>query len=92
MSTPGEKAVALAQSLIRCPSVTPKDAGALDALIEPLKKARFICDRLTFTEADTPAIDNLVARIGDGPPQQMRMPTVKTPVDPGSKPPMEEKK
>ena len=68
MSTPGEKAVALAQSLIRCPSVTPKDAGALDALIEPLKKARFICDRLTFTEADTPAIDNLVARIGDGPP------------------------
>ena len=68
MTTLGEKAVALAQGLIRCPSVTPKDAGALDVLIEPLKKARFVCDRLTFTEEGTPAIDNLVARIGDGPP------------------------
>jgi hypothetical protein len=56
MTTLGEKAVALAQGLIRCPSVTPKDAGALDVLIEPLKKARFVCDRLTFTEEDTPAI------------------------------------
>jgi len=68
MSTPGEKAIALAQGLIRCPSVTPKDAGALDALIEPLKKARFVCDRLTFAEEGTPTIDNLVARMGDGPP------------------------
>jgi succinyl-diaminopimelate desuccinylase len=68
MTTTGEKAVALAQGLIRCPSVTPKDAGALDVLIEPLTKARFTCDRLTFTEEGTPVIDNLVARIGDGPP------------------------
>lgn len=68
MSTPGEKAIALAQGLIRCPSVTPKDAGALDALIEPLKKARFVCDRLTFAEEGTPTVDNLVARMGDGPP------------------------
>jgi succinyl-diaminopimelate desuccinylase len=68
MPTSGEKAVALAQDLIRCPSVTPKDAGALGALIEPLTKARFTCDRLTFTEDGTPDVDNLVARIGDGPP------------------------
>ena len=68
MSTPGEKAIALAQGLIRCPSVTPKDAGALGVLIEPLKKARFVCDRLTFAEEGTPTIDNLVARMGDGPP------------------------
>jgi len=68
MTTPGEKAVALAQGLIRCPSVTPKDAGALQVLIEPLEKARFVCDRLTFAEDGTPPIDNLVARIGDGPP------------------------
>lgn len=68
MPAPGEKAIALAQELIRCPSVTPNDAGALSALIEPLKKARFICDRLTFAEDGTPTIDNLVARIGDGPP------------------------
>ena len=68
MTTPGEKAVALAQGLIRCPSVTPKDAGALDVLIAPLTKARFVCDRLTFSEEGTPAIDNLVARVGGGPP------------------------
>ncbi|MEZ5827989.1 MAG: succinyl-diaminopimelate desuccinylase [Hyphomicrobiales bacterium] len=68
MTTLGDKAVALAQSLIRCPSVTPKDEGALGALLEPLAKARFACDRLTFTEDGTPPIDNVVARIGDGPP------------------------
>ena len=68
MATLGEKALALAQDLIRCPSVTPVDAGALDVVIEALRKARFACDRLTFTEDGTPAIDNLVARIGDGPP------------------------
>jgi succinyl-diaminopimelate desuccinylase len=68
MTTLGEKAVALAQSLIRCPSVTPKDEGALEALMAPLAKARFACDRLTFTEDGTPPIDNVVARIGDGPP------------------------
>ena len=68
MTTLGEKAVALAQGLIRCPSVTPRDEGALDALTEPLQKGRFACDRLTFTEDGTPPVDNLVARIGDGPP------------------------
>ena len=68
MTMLGEKAVALAQGLIRCASVTPRDEGALQVLIEPLQKARFACDRLTFTEDGTPPIDNLVARIGDGPP------------------------
>jgi len=68
MPTPGEKAIALAQGLMRCPSVTPKDAGALEALIEPLEKAGFACERLTFSEDGTPAVDNLVARIGEGPP------------------------
>jgi succinyl-diaminopimelate desuccinylase len=68
MSMPGETAVAIAQRLLRCPSVTPKDAGALDALIGPLKEAGFVCDRLTFTEDGTPTVDNLVARIGEGPP------------------------
>jgi succinyl-diaminopimelate desuccinylase len=68
MATTGEKAVALAQDLIRCPSVTPRDEGALGVLIERLQKARFVCDRLTFTEDGTVPIDNVVARIGDGPP------------------------
>lgn len=68
MPTSGEKAIALAQDLMRCPSVTPNDAGALDALIEPLERSGFVCERLTFDEDGTPAIDNLVARMGEGPP------------------------
>ena len=68
MTTLGDKAVTLAQDLIRCASVTPRDEGALQVLIERLEKAQFTCDRLTFTEEGTPDVDNLVARIGDGPP------------------------
>jgi succinyl-diaminopimelate desuccinylase len=68
MSTIGDKAVAIAQSLIRCQSVTPADAGALDALAEALKPARFAVERLTFNDHGSPGIDNLFARIGDGPP------------------------
>jgi len=68
MSTIGDKAIAIAQSLIRCESVTPADAGALDALGEALKPARFAVERLTFNDHGSPRIDNLFARIGDGPP------------------------
>ena len=68
MSSPAENAVAIAQSLIRCPSVTPLDAGALDALVRPLSAAGFSCDRMTFSEDGTADVDNLVARIGSGGP------------------------
>jgi succinyl-diaminopimelate desuccinylase len=68
MSILGDKAVALAQGLIRCPSVTPADAGALDVLVLALKPARFTCERLTFTEEGAPPVDNLFARVGEGPP------------------------
>ena len=68
MSTIGDKAVAIAQSLMRCESVTPADAGALDTLAEALKPARFAVERLTFNDHGSPRIDNLFARIGDGPP------------------------
>jgi succinyl-diaminopimelate desuccinylase len=68
MTTLGDKAVQLAQNLIRCESVTPLEAGALDALAEALKPGRFACERLTFSEEGTEPIDNLFARIGDGPP------------------------
>jgi len=40
MTALGDKAIQLAQSLIRCESVTPADAGALDVLIQALKPAR----------------------------------------------------
>lgn len=56
--------VALSQDLIRCPSVTPNDAGALDALEKALTSIGFQCTRLPFCEEGTPDIDNLFARRG----------------------------
>lgn len=56
--------LALAQALIRCPSVTPKDAGALGVLEDALKTLCFVCHRLIFTEPDSEPVDNLYARIG----------------------------
>jgi succinyl-diaminopimelate desuccinylase len=61
-------AVALTRDLIRRPSVTPADAGALDVLEQRLKEAGFATHRLPFAEAGTPDIDNLYARIGDSAP------------------------
>jgi succinyl-diaminopimelate desuccinylase len=60
--------VALAQALIRCPSVTPKDEGALGALEGALKPLGFICQRLVFEEPGAEAVNNLYARIGTGAP------------------------
>ncbi len=58
--------VALTQALIRCPSVTPADQGALDVLAAQLRDLGFTCTKLTFEAAGTPAIDNLYARYGTG--------------------------
>ena len=58
----------LARALVRCPSVTPNDAGALDLLTEALDSLGFRCERLRFEEAGTEPVDNLYARLGDGPP------------------------
>jgi succinyl-diaminopimelate desuccinylase len=52
------------QSLIRCPSVTPDEGGALDYLQKLLTAADFECHRLVFKDKDTPDIDNLFARFG----------------------------
>jgi succinyl-diaminopimelate desuccinylase len=68
MSNSGESALQLAQDLIRCPSVTPRDAGALDVLVKALAPAGFACERLTFTEDGTAPVDNLFARFGYAPP------------------------
>jgi succinyl-diaminopimelate desuccinylase len=56
--------VALAQSLIRCPSVTPEEGGALAWLAGILEGAGFTVERPRFSEPGTPDIDNLYARIG----------------------------
>lgn len=68
MTALGDKALQLAQSLIRCESVTPADAGALDIVIQALKPARFTFWRLSFKDEGTPPVDNLYARVGEGPP------------------------
>ncbi len=54
--------VALTQALIRCRSVTPADGGALDVVAAALKPSGFTIERKTFSEPDTPDIDNLYAR------------------------------
>jgi succinyl-diaminopimelate desuccinylase len=60
--------VAIARDLLRCPSVTPAEGGALSYLERVLKGAGFETHRLTFSEPGTPDIDNLYARIGAGAP------------------------
>lgn len=61
-------ALEIAQALIRCPSVTPHEAGALDYLESVLKSVGFSCQRLRFSDHDTPDVDNLFARVGTRPP------------------------
>ncbi len=57
--------------LLRCPSVTPQDAGALGALEEMIAPLGFVIDRPVFSEAGTPDIENLYARLGDAGPHLM---------------------
>jgi succinyl-diaminopimelate desuccinylase len=63
--------VALARELIRCPSVTPAEGGALTFLAAILKQAGFTVHRMTFTEAGTEDVKNLYARIGTQGPHLM---------------------
>lgn len=62
------RAVEIAQALIRCPSVTPLDAGALETLGNFLSAAGYKVDRVPFSDHGTPDIDNLFAKIGSGEP------------------------
>ena len=45
--------IALAQALIRCPSVTPNNAGCLEILGDRLAQTGFDCHRMLFADADT---------------------------------------
>jgi succinyl-diaminopimelate desuccinylase len=58
----------LAQALIRCPSVTPRDEGALAVLEAALEGLGFVCHRLPFRTGDGPEILNLYARLGHSGP------------------------
>ena len=56
-------AINLTKNLIRRPSVTPADAGAMDLVETTLAGLGFVCRRMKFGE-----IENLYARFGtDGP-------------------------
>ncbi len=61
-------AVEFARDLIRCPSVTPAEGGALDTLQAALEGLGFTCHRLRFSEAGTADVDNLYARLGNAAP------------------------
>jgi succinyl-diaminopimelate desuccinylase len=61
-------AVSITRDLVRCPSVTPADAGALGVLENILKTAGFEVHRVAFSEPGTADIDNLYARIGTSAP------------------------
>ena len=61
-------AVSITRDLVRCPSVTPADAGALGVLERLLKDVGFEVHRVTFGEPGAADIDNLYARIGDTAP------------------------
>ena len=56
--------VALARDLIRCPSVTPAEGGALAFLAKTLTAAGFTVHRMTFSEPGTDDVENFYARIG----------------------------
>ena len=60
---PDADPIPLARALIRCESVTPNEAGALDVLEAALFPLGFACERLKFG-----AVDNLWARLGTGAP------------------------
>jgi succinyl-diaminopimelate desuccinylase len=57
-------ALSLARDLIRRPSVTPRDEGAIDILAVTLEGLGFTCHRLVFSEAGTADVLNLYARVG----------------------------
>lgn len=57
----------ITKKLISCPSVTPKDEGALVYLAEQLSALGFECHHLEFGEGDA-RVPNLFARLGTGSP------------------------
>jgi succinyl-diaminopimelate desuccinylase len=59
--------VALTQALIKCPSVTPHEGGALNLLQSWLESLGFVCNRLPFGEGAL-RVDNLYARLGSQAP------------------------
>jgi succinyl-diaminopimelate desuccinylase len=56
--------VELTRALVRCESVTPREAGALTLLERTLVPLGFRCERMDFSQAGTDDVANLYARVG----------------------------
>jgi succinyl-diaminopimelate desuccinylase len=54
----------LTRALVRCESVTPKEAGALQLLEKVLTPLGFRCERMDFSDKGTDDVANLFARVG----------------------------
>jgi succinyl-diaminopimelate desuccinylase len=63
--------IALTSALVRCPSVTPEEGGALGFLEKTLTAAGFTVHRVTFHEPGAANVENLYARIGTASPHLM---------------------
>tara|TARA_B110000438_G_scaffold301026_1_gene354862 strand:+ start:479 stop:1660 length:1182 start_codon:yes stop_codon:yes gene_type:complete len=58
--------IILTQALVQCPSITPKDEGALNIIQAHLASLDFNCTRLPFSDKNSYDVDNLFATIGSG--------------------------
>lgn len=58
--------LAIARTLLMCPSVTPAEGGALAALADLLAPAGFSVERPVFSAPGTPDVENLFAAVGRG--------------------------
>ena len=56
-------AVELTTKLIRCESITPNSAGAIELLISYLERLGFKCEKISFGEG-IEKVENLYARLG----------------------------
>ena len=54
----------LAKDLIKFPSITPKDAGAINFLSKQLRSLGFTCKILEFKDKKSKPIKNIYARLG----------------------------
>src|SRR5437868_11925040 len=66
LASSGTDVVELTRALVRCESVTPVEAGALQLLERTLKSIGFACERMDFRQAGTDDVANLYARVGSG--------------------------
>lgn len=66
MTDVSARAITLLKQLIACPSVTPAEAGALDALDAALTAMGFAVTRLRFEGDGSYPVDNLFATRGQG--------------------------